>query len=264
MDQKKITDTPAVVLAGGLGTRLRRVLPSIPKPLAKVGCKPFLQLLIHQLVNQGIRHVIICTGHLANQIDREIGDGSAWGARIEYSREDMQLGTAGALKLAGRLLTNYPHFLAMNGDSFLEADFGRLIRFHRAHCGIASIAVHPVDDVGRYGAVEADSRGMATAFTDQSGRSGPGLINAGVYAFNHNVLRQIPEGPASLERDVFPRILEEGVYILEHRGMFIDIGVPKDYARAQTLSDTLWNLASQQYPLSTDGAVEVHRCSIPA
>jgi D-glycero-alpha-D-manno-heptose 1-phosphate guanylyltransferase len=264
MSQKEITDIASVVLAGGLGTRLRQVLPAIPKPLAKVGRKPFLQLLIHQLVSQGIRHIVICTGYLADQIDREIGNGSAWGAKIEYSREHTQLGTAGALKLAARLLANYPQFLAMNGDSFLEADFGRLIRCHRAHGGIASIAVHPFDDVGRYGAVEADARGMVTGFFAQSGQSAHGLINAGVYVFNHSVLRYIPEGPASLERDVFPCILEQGVYIVEHRGMFIDIGVPEDYARAQTLSDTLWSLASQQYRLNTDGAVEVHRCSIPA
>ena len=73
MDQKEITDIPAVVLAGGLGTRLRQVLPSIPKPLAKVGCKPFLRLIIHQLVNQGIRQIVICTGYLADQIEREVG-----------------------------------------------------------------------------------------------------------------------------------------------------------------------------------------------
>jgi len=264
MSQKEIADIGAVVLAGGLGTRLRQVLPSVPKPLAKVGPKPFLQLLIHQLVNQGIRHIVISTGYLGDQIDREIGNGSAWGVEIEYSREDTQLGTAGALKLAGRLLANYPHFLAMNGDSFLEIDFARLLRFHQAHGGVATIAVHAVDDVGRYGTVGADSRGMATGFASRSGQSGPGLINAGVYAFNHNVLLHIPEGPASLERDVFPRILKQGVYILEHRGMFIDIGVPEDYTRAQGLSDTLWNLASQHYPLNTDGAVEVHQCSIPA
>src|SRR5262252_7372298 len=120
MDHKEMTDIPAVVLAGGLGTRLRQVVPSVPKPLAKVGCKPFLRLIIHQLVNQGIRQIVICTGYLADQIERELGNGSAWRANIEYSREDTQLGTAGALKLAGRLLANYPHFLAMNGDSFLE------------------------------------------------------------------------------------------------------------------------------------------------
>src|SRR5215831_8183010 len=104
MSQRESRDIAAVVLAGGLGTRLRQVLPSVPKALAKVGRKPFLQLLIHQLVKQGIRHIVISTGYLGDQIDREIGNGSAWGAEIEYSREDTQLGTAGALKLAGRLL----------------------------------------------------------------------------------------------------------------------------------------------------------------
>jgi NDP-sugar pyrophosphorylase family protein len=258
MDPKDLTDIPAVVLAGGLGTRLRQVLPSIPKPLAKVGHKPFLQFLIQQLVNQGIRNIVVCTGYLADQIERELGNGTDWGATIEYSREDTPLGTAGALKLAGRLLANYPYFLAMNGDSFLEADFGRLVRFHRAHAGVASIAVYPVDDVGRYGAVEADSRGMATGFAHRSGQSGPGLINAGLYVFNSDILRHIPEGPASLEQDVFPRILEQAAYVLEHRGMFIDIGVPEDYERAQTLSDTLWSLASQQYPPDSEERWRTH------
>ena len=236
----KNTDTKAVFLVGGLGIRLREVVPLAPKPLAPVGNRPFLELLIRQLVGQGIKVLIMCTGYLSEQIEVEFGDGRDLGVAIEYSKEARPLGTAGAVKFEEDHLQSVSEFLVMNGDSFLEIDFGQLVKFHRTHGGLATVAVVSVENAGRYGMVFADSSHRVTAFTEKTGNDAPGLINAGVYVFSRAVLDQIPTGPSSLEKDVFPRILDQGVYAAEQRGMFIDIGTPDDYARAQMLLDRLY------------------------
>ncbi|HSZ63759.1 MAG TPA: nucleotidyltransferase family protein [Terriglobales bacterium] len=229
-------DVKAVVLAGGLGTRLRSVVPSKPKVLASIGERSFLELLIRQLRSQGIRRLVMCTGYLAEQIESQFGDGGAWEVSIEYSREEKPLGTAGAVKLAQRHLRDSPDFFVLNGDSFLEVDFGNLLAFHRGHAGaLASMAVLRVENASRYGTVRVDSNNRVSGFMEKTGCESPGLVNGGVYVFDQAVSRRIPEGPVSLERDVFPRLLDDGVYAQEQHGMFIDIGTPADYERAQEL-----------------------------
>jgi len=233
-------ETTAILLVGGMGTRLQSVLPSTPKPLAPVGTMPFLELLVLQLRSQGIRRMVMCTGHLADQIEDELGDGHKWDVAIAYSKETTPLGTAGALKLAERYLHPVSDLLVMNGDSFLELDFRQFIRFHREHGGLASMAVRRVPDAARYGTVKVDAHNRVVEFIEKSGARVPGLVNGGVYMFKRTVMEQIPDGPASLEKEVFPRLLEPGVYALEQHGMFIDIGTPEDYARAQTLRANLF------------------------
>ena len=234
-----VEDVPAVLLVGGMGTRMQSVLPSTPKPLALVGDLPFLELLILQLRGQGIRRLVMCTGHLADQIEEQLGDGRKWNVAIAYSKEPRPLGTAGAVKLAGRYLAQASDFLVMNGDSFLEMDFRQLTRFHREHGGLVSIAVRRVPDAARYGTVHVDTRNRVVGFVEKTGANVPGVINGGVYIFNRAVLDRIPDEPASLEKDIFPRLLEQRVYAVEQDGMFIDIGTPEDYARAQALSSSL-------------------------
>jgi D-glycero-alpha-D-manno-heptose 1-phosphate guanylyltransferase len=236
-------ETCAVLLVGGLGTRLRSTVPSTPKPLAPIGNVSFLELVVRQLQSQGVRRLVMCTGYLAGQIEDEFGDGHEWGVSIRYSREICPLDTAGAVKLAERCLPDDPDFLVLNGDSFLEIDFHQFIRFHRAHGGLISIAVRKVDNSARYGTVQVDSSHRVTGFTEKSATQGPGLVNGGVYVFNRAVLQHIPDGPASLERGIFPRLLKNGVYAFEQNGTFIDIGTPEDYLRAQGLQDTLYRAA---------------------
>lgn len=239
------TDTrvPAVLLVGGMGTRLQTVLPSTPKPLAPVGDVPFLKLLVLQLRAQGIRHLVMCTGHLAEQIEQRFDDGGEWGMTIHYSRETRPLGTAGAVKLAERYLTQAPDFLVMNGDSFLEMNFRQFIRFHRMHDGLVSMAVRKVSNAARYGTVRTNQSNRIVAFDEKRHSKAPGIINGGVYLFRRAILKHIPDGTASLERDVFPRLLERGIYAVEQTGMFIDIGTPDDYARAQVLGRNLQQAA---------------------
>jgi len=178
----------------------------------------------------------MCTGYLADQIESKFGDGRAWDVSIEYSNEEMPLGTAGAVKLAKRFLAHIPEFLVLNGDSFLEVNFQSLMAFHQQHDGaVVTMAVLRVENASRYGTVHLDASGRVTGFAEKTGSEIPGIVNGGIYVFNHSVLQHIPEGPASLERDVFPRLIDQGVYAQEQDGMFIDIGTPQDYARAQQL-----------------------------
>jgi D-glycero-alpha-D-manno-heptose 1-phosphate guanylyltransferase len=237
----------AVLLVGGLGTRLRSAVPSLPKALASVGDQPFLELLVRQLGAQGIRKLVMCTGYLAEQVEEAFRGGSHLGATIEYSKEAEPLGTAGALKLAEPYVQQESEFLVLNGDSFLQIDFHELISFHRKHDGLATIAVVPVQNAGRYGTVQIDASDRVVGFAEKTGTNGPGIINAGVYVFGNAILAQIPEGPASLERDVFPRIMKQRVYALEQRGLFIDIGTPDDYGRAGEIYNRLANAALYKY-----------------
>lgn len=234
---------PAVLLVGGMGTRLRPVLSSKPKPLAPIGEIPFLELLVLQLRSQGIQRMVMCTGFQSEQIEEELGDGSEWDVKIEYSKESCPLGTAGAIKHAAPLLSEASDFLVMNGDSFLEIDFQQLIRFHRERKGWATIAVRQVADASRYGTVELDGQSRVERFSEKLGISTPGLINGGIYAFKREVLEHLPEGPASLEKDVLPDLIGHGIFALEQAGMFIDIGTPEDYARAQELFQRLTKAA---------------------
>lgn len=196
----------------------------------------------------------MCTGYLADQIEREFGNGDKYGVTIEYSREPSPLGTGGTLKWARNLLEGLPYFLVMNGDSFLEIDFEKLIELHRASNAIATIAVVPVENDGRYGTVQVDSTSRVTEFKEKTGIDTPGLINGGVYVFSSAIFAKIPDGATSLEKDVFPEVIGEGLFALRQQGTFIDIGTPLDYEHAQRIFDRLNSL-------STHGAS--HLCDEP-
>jgi D-glycero-alpha-D-manno-heptose 1-phosphate guanylyltransferase len=242
------SDTKAVLLVGGLGTRLQSVVQGTPKPMAVVGERPFLELLVRQLRYQNIRRLVMCTGYRAQEIEHDLGDGRSWDVTIEYSREPEALGTAGAVKFAEPFLREVSDFLVMNGDSFMEMDFRQLICFHRKSGGIATMAVFRTRNEMRYGTVQVRPDGVVSGFAEKTNADPNGLVNAGVYVFNRRILEHIPEGPSSLERDVFPKLLTQGVYAFEQRGVFIDIGTPEDYARAQGLSDRLYDAARVKRP----------------
>ncbi len=239
---------PAVLLVGGMGTRLQSVLPATPKPLAPLGEISFLELLILQLRSQGIRRSVMCTGHRAEQIERECGNGRKWDMTIEYSRESQPLGTGGALKFAEPLLRQSDEFLVMNGDSFLEFDLQQFLEFHQQHGGLASLAVRSVPDASRYGAVQLAADKRVTGFCEKNNSEAPGVVNGGVYLFNRAALEHFPHGPSSLERDIFPHLLNHGMYATEQSGMFIDIGTPDDYARAQVIAQSLRQAANADIP----------------
>ena len=242
----------AALLVGGLGTRLKSVVALTPKPLAAVGDRPFVELLVRQLRHQGIRRLVMCTGYLAQEVENELGDGRKFDVTIEYSKGSHPMGTAGAIKLAEPLLSDSSDFLVMNGDSFIEVDFRELIQFHRRKNGIASVAVVKMKNEQRYGTVQITPAGRVSGFKEKTDGDPTGFINAGIYVFNHRILDHIPDGAVSLEKDIFPSVLDEGIYALEQHGVFIDIGTPGDYARAQKLIGQLYQAAYRKRP--TDGS----------
>jgi D-glycero-alpha-D-manno-heptose 1-phosphate guanylyltransferase len=233
----------AFLLVGGLGTRLRSVVADGPKPLATVGDRPFLELLVRQLASQGVRRLVMCTGYKGQSIREEFGDGNQLGVSIEYSLEPAPLGTAGAVKFAASFLGGESDFLVMNGDSFVEVDFRRLMEVHQSNGCLMTMAVVEKKDSSRYGTVRVAQDGRVTGFVEKIESESSGLINAGVYLLARKILDYIPESPASLEKDIFPKILGERVYAVRQGGVFIDIGTPDDYRLAQSLFERLDNAA---------------------
>jgi D-glycero-alpha-D-manno-heptose 1-phosphate guanylyltransferase len=220
----------AIVLAGGLGTRLRPVLADVPKPLALVAGRPFLAWQLDMLAAQGVQRVLLATGYRADQIRDTLG--TQWrGMKLEYLAEPKPLGTGGALRDA-LLHMSDRSVLALNGDSYLAIDLAAMCSAHNAVGARVSMAVCRVPDASRFGTVEMDG-GRITAFL-ASGSPGPGLINGGTYVVERQLLADAPPGGFSFERDFLqPRIatLRPAVFLVD--GPFIDIGTPEDYARAQ-------------------------------
>lgn len=224
----------AIVLVGGLGTRLRSVVADLPKPLAPVAGRPFLAHLLDQLAAGGLRRVILATSYMAEKIELTIG--ARWaGMDIAYSKEPQPLGTGGAIRLAATLLHGDGVHLA-NGDTFLRYDPAALEQAVRALGATLGIALAKVDDVSRYGAVEVD-HGRVAAFREKGG-SGPGLINAGSYFITAAGLAALPDDEASYSfesRVLLPSASHGQIAAFDDTRDFIDIGVPEDYARAQHL-----------------------------
>jgi D-glycero-alpha-D-manno-heptose 1-phosphate guanylyltransferase len=224
----------AFILCGGQGTRLRPVLADRPKSMALISGTPFLQLLLDRLKSQGVDDVILGTGYMAEQIERYFECGDQFGVRIRYSREDEPLGTGGALKLAESFISD--PVLVLNGDSYVEWKLVPILELFTAKNADVVVVLQAVADVTRYGSVAVDRDGRITQFVEKGACAGPGLINAGVYLLRKQIVCDLPAGTAiSLEREVFPRLLDRGVYGLVCTGLFIDIGIPDDFKRAQTL-----------------------------
>ena len=243
----------AFVLCGGAGTRLRPVLADRPKSMALISGTPFLQLLLGRLRSQRVDDVILGTGYMAEKIESYFGCGSKFGSRIRYSREDEPLGTGGALKLAEPLISD--PVLVLNGDSYAEWSFVRMLELFAAKDADLVIVVQAVPDVTRYGSVALDHAGRITQFLEKGTQGGPGLINAGVYLLRKQIVRDLPvETAISLEKEVFPNLLDRRVYGFVCRGLFIDIGVPDDFKRAQTLLASRVSAATHDssFPVASD------------
>lgn len=220
-----LADVEAVILAGGLGTRLRSVLPDRPKVMAEVAGRPFLAYQLERLAKTGVVDVVLCVGHLADEVERF----ASGFEDVRLSQESTPLGTAGALGQARHDKTGT--FLVLNGDSFFDVPLDRLLAHHRASGALATIAAARVPDAGRYGSLELDADDRVLRFLEKGGR-GPAVINAGVYVLEPPVLDGLPlDRPTSLERDVFPGLAARGELVaMPWDGYFVDIGVPDDLA----------------------------------
>lgn len=225
----------ALILAGGLGTRLRPAVADRPKALAPIGGRPFIAYLLEQLEAAGVQRAVLCTGHLGEQVEQTLG--KRFGKlQLLYSQESQPLGTAGALARAMAPF-NDAHFLAMNGDSYCRFDLPSLFRFHRSRRAAVTILLTPVSDGGRYGQVHRDPDGAIMRFDEKSQETHHGtvLINAGIYLFDRHALQGIAsDQPTSLERDIFPKWIGRGLFGHRTVGPFIDIGTPESYGQART------------------------------
>jgi len=232
MTQKQ--QVSAVVLAGGLGTRLSSVVSDRPKVLADVCGRPFITFILDELAKGGITEVVLATGYLAEQIESFLGD-TYKGMRLRYSREVERKGTAGAVRL-GLSKVSHEQILVMNGDSFCELDLGRFIDAHNRSDVDVSMAVRQVSDTARYGRVELSPNNQVVSFKEKvQGYGGAGWINAGIYLFPRALLEAIPsEGEVSMEKEVLPNLLSQGVEAFQCDGRFIDIGLPETLNEAQT------------------------------
>ena len=222
----------AIVLAGGLGTRLLSRLSGVPKPMAQVGGRPFLEILLGRLGDAGFRRTLLSVGYLGNVIADHFG--SRWrGMLLDYVVEDSPLGTGGAIRRALPLVEE-PSAFVLNGDTWLDADYPAMDDLHRSSQVDLTLALSLVPDMARYGGV--DLNGDRVAGFIEKGRTGAGWINAGVYIMSRNFSWPVNLAEKfSFETDVlFPLLptLRHAVF-LSH-GYFLDIGVPEDLDRAQT------------------------------
>ena len=226
----------AIILAGGYGKRLRKVVKDVPKPMAKIGSIPFLEIIIKKLIRSGFKHIILSLGYLSEQISSYFGSNYE-NIQISYSFEEHPLGTGGAIKKAIEKVKNN-YFYVFNGDTYLDLEIEKLdMRFCQSENHI--IVGKKLDDVSRYGMIISEN-GLVKRFNEKR-FMGSGIINAGCYVFRKDIIKQLPrKNNFSLEYDFLPNLInQEEVILFISQGEFIDIGTPEDYKKAQKILSNL-------------------------
>lgn len=220
-----------IVLAGGAGSRMRPLTDDCPKPLLPIGPEPLIGYQLRRLAAAGVRDVVISTGYLAGHFDAVLGDGARWGLRLRHCVEDEPLGTGGALRASIEHLPDADRVVVLNGDLLSSHDLSGQLAADRS----AQVCLHVrrVPDVAPYGQVTCDDDGRVRGFAEKSG-TGPGLANAGTYVVDADLLRSLPVGRSSWERDVLPTLIADGVTVLAWSGdgYFRDVGSPTAYRLA--------------------------------
>jgi D-glycero-alpha-D-manno-heptose 1-phosphate guanylyltransferase len=228
----------AVVLAGGLGTRLRSEVPDLPKPMAPVNGRPFLEYLLDYWSGQGIERFVLSVGYMKETVIQHFGQ-SHRGAKIDYVSEEVPLGTGGGVLLAAQKIPKDERFLLLNGDTFFAVGMTDLCRQAAQQDADCCFALFRSGEAGRYMGLELDAAGQVMSL--RSGRSDIGsLANGGVYCLRRQVLmedRFPPGSKVSLEDDIFPAAIgaQRRLTGIEYAGTFIDIGLPGDYRRAANI-----------------------------
>jgi NDP-sugar pyrophosphorylase family protein len=227
---------PAWILAGGLATRLASVLPDRPKALAPIGDRPFLAIQLEQLYGLGFRRVLLLLGARHQAIlDFLAQPGGPAESRADLSIgtsiEPEPLGTGGALKHAQAHAHAHEPFFLLNGDTYLDFDAQAMMRRHRSSGAVVTLAAVEQVDTSRFGRLDVTPEGFVRGFREKAASSGPGLINAGVYVMQPELLSLIvADRPVSLERELFPSLLAAGrkLAVAPQAGSFFDIGTPDD------------------------------------
>jgi NDP-sugar pyrophosphorylase family protein len=226
-----------MILAAGLGTRLRPLTNTIPKPLLPVGGTPLIVWNLLLLRRHGIREVIVNLHHLGHLIEKELGDGSTWGMQIIYSQEPTILGTGGGLKQAEEFFAGEP-FLVMNGDTLCELNVADLCRFHERRNPLATMVVREDPDVDRWGALELDADQRIIRINGRGRPSHEPVVKrmfAGVHVIHPRLLRTVPVGRQSSIIDAYVGEIEQGESVYGYRlhGYWSDVGTSQRYAEAQ-------------------------------
>ena len=228
----------AIVLAGGLGTRLQQVLPDFPKCMAPINGKPFLTFVLDYLENQNIDKVILSVGYRKEHIINYFGK-SYRSLEIIYSIENEPLGTGGAIKQALDYCTNKLAFI-VNGDTYFKPDLAAMSHLHQKAEADISIAVKHMTDTSRYGLVVADQNGKIVEFREKDKLSTGGWINGGIYLIKKTVFDTFQQQKFSIENDVF-KVSCENIHLhaFQTDAFFLDIGIPADYRKAQILLNAI-------------------------
>ena len=222
----------AIVLCGGLGTRLGLLTKDMPKPLLNVAGRPFIAHVLDRLVHPEINGFVLAAGFQWTKLRDYIGDN--WnGLPVRYSVETEALGTGGAIKNALVGLSEHES-LIVNGDTLFDIDISKLINFGKGSQALACLALRHVEDCSRYGKVATDKNGRISSFGEK-GHRGPGLINGGIYYLLNHALDEISFKTFSFETGfVQEKYLKEPIYGMPFDDYFIDIGIPDDLYRAQS------------------------------
>ncbi|MDR4498226.1 MAG: nucleotidyltransferase family protein [Candidatus Scalindua sp.] len=228
IDQQEVVtgNIDVLILCGGFGTRLKGVINDRPKPMADINSKPFLDILVDYVAGFGFKRYILCIGYKGDFIRQYYREKNS-DLTFVLQEEKKPLGTAGAVKNAEPVMQS-DRFLVMNGDSLCEIDMKDLFAFHIRKKGIASIVQTTIENPDDYGVIQLDENQRVVSFSEKNSTREVGFVNAGIYVFEKDILRDIPpEEKCSLEYQVFPGIIDRGVYGYRTDKRLIDIGTPQ-------------------------------------
>src|ERR671934_376707 len=223
----------ALILAGGEGTRLRPLTSTVPKPVVPMVDRPFIAFMIDWLRSHGVDDIVMSCGHLASGVRNVLGDGEAFGVRLRYVEEPRPLGTGGALKFAESLLDE--RFFMLNGDVLSDLDLGAQLAQHERTGARGTLALIGVEDPSAYGLVRLSEDNAVKEFLEKPSpdQIDTNLVNAGAYVLERDILSLIPpETNFSIERDVFPQLVGDGLFGYPGDGYWLDIGTPPRYLQA--------------------------------
>jgi len=219
----------AIILAGGLGTRLRPLTENTPKPLLPIGGKPIIEHAILNFKKHGIEDIVLSIGYLSNQIQDYFGDGEKWGVKISYAIEDAPLGTGGAIKQAVKNVEGT--FLVINGDNLADFNWTKALEAHYRNFAKITLSLYPVEDVTQFGIAKLEGEKIIGFIEKPKVEEAPSnLNNAGAYIMEKEILEVLPEGKSSIEKDCFEKLAPTGViYSFIHEGQWFPTDTLEKY-----------------------------------
>jgi D-glycero-alpha-D-manno-heptose 1-phosphate guanylyltransferase len=230
LKEKELEKIDAIILAGGLGTRLRTIIDDRPKVMAPINDRPFLDIILNSLSQCNlIKCVVLAIGYMSEKIIEEYNSSGQYPFKIHFSIEKELLGTGGGIK-KGLSQTTTEQVLVLNGDSFVEVDLYELIRSHHENGAGLTMTIVEVENASRFGRVVLGNDGRVISFLEKQSDAEAGYINAGVYILQRDLFNVVDaDVPISLEHDLMPLFIMNKVYAFVTRGRFIDIGTPASY-----------------------------------